>query len=660
MEPDRYELNLRDYLVVLRRRWLIIVSAAVVLGLGAFLWSNSKTRLYTASAEVLVDTGSAQWLDSQNNRSAIPTPQRVFENELRYANSAVVRAQVTTKVGYEPDISATGNSQKDDVIAFKATSPVAGDASRIAQLYSEIFIRARTQRTIENFRQAREAVETLLEQLNAQLADLPNDDSNEVEAQRKSLESQITAYNAQKSALLLSEQTALGNGASIITNAEIPTAPVSPKPMRTATLAVVLGLLLGTGLAFLIEFLDDTLRTSDDLERVAGGATMLGMIPRNETGATANLAAAPVSGPLGEAFRSLRTSVQFVGLRRTVRAVQVTSADPSEGKTTISCHLAVAMAQAGEQVVLIDCDLRNPSVAPRFGLSNDVGLSNVLLRQLTVHDALHPVAAAPGLMVLPSGPLPGNPADFLWAVNAPPGSVTLPQLIGELTQQGFFVVVDTPPVLPVADAMTISRFVDGTLLVVCSGSTGTRELARALEMLRQADANVLGTVLNNLPDERGGYGYGYGYGYHRVPQGPLARILRRFGRQQAPAAPARVAASMAMPAPLPSNGQLAPQHRTTTHDAAVPASAPSPVLPTTPQPRVVAAPAVVAPAPADELIDLSPVAAPAARAAEENTSNGQHATPAAAARSNAEEELVRQLRVHLGLAAEPAQTASAN
>jgi len=188
-----------------------------------------------------------------------------------------------------------------------------------------------------------------------------------------------------------------------------------------------------------------------------------------------------------EAYRMLRTNLQFAGVNGELQVLMVTSADSGEGKTTTACNLAAVMAQAGRRVLLLDADLRRPSVHHSFGLSNRTGLSSLLIREVEVVDAVQ--EALVGLDVIPSGPVPPNPAEML-------GSVRMQELLIELKGRYEVVIVDTPPLLPVTDAQVLAAAADGVLLVLRSGRVHRDHARRAKTLLEQAGANVVGAVLN--------------------------------------------------------------------------------------------------------------------------------------------------------------------
>jgi non-specific protein-tyrosine kinase len=211
---------------------------------------------------------------------------------------------------------------------------------------------------------------------------------------------------------------------------------------------------------------------------------------------------------------SLRTSLQFLGLDRPLKIIQITSASAGEGKTTTIANLGVVLARAGQRVVIVSCDLRVPRVHLFFDQSNEVGFTSVLLGQCPLSAAIQPVAGQPGLVVLPSGPPPPNPAELL---STPRAS----EVLRSIASNCDVVLVDSPPTLPVADARVLSRAVDATLVVARAGKTSRRSLGRAIEVLREVGAPLVGTVLNGLQQRHGDtYSIAYGYGYGSYVETP--------------------------------------------------------------------------------------------------------------------------------------------
>ena len=209
--------------------------------------------------------------------------------------------------------------------------------------------------------------------------------------------------------------------------------------------------------------------------------------------------------PAAEAYRVIRTGVQFAQAGKELQTIALTSCTPNEGKSTTIANLAVVLTQAGKSVLLIDCDMRNPTVHKNFNLSNKLGLSSCISMGTALADAVQ-ATAIEGLDALTSGVIPPNPSELL-------GSERMQNLLQRAKEQYDYVLIDTPPVMPVTDALIVSRFVDGMILVIASAEVKVEMAREVKNQLVHAGANILGVVLNKVRSEHHGYGYGYYYYY---------------------------------------------------------------------------------------------------------------------------------------------------
>lgn len=294
--------------------------------------------------------------------------------------------------------------------------------------------------------------------------------------------------------------------ATIVDDAEVSDNAVSPQPARNLALAAVLGLLLGVGLAVARELLDTSLTTSDDIGDVTD-APILGNIATDEAANLAPIEVLSSATPWAEAFRVLRTNMQYVEVDEAQKVLVMTSSLPGEGKTTTAINLALTTAMAGQRVVLVEADLRRPLIAQRLQLDGAVGTTNVLIGKVSLADALQEYGSS-GLHVLASGPIPPNPSELLQ-------SHAMEALLTDLRGKFDVIIVDAPPLLPVTDAALVAAQADGAVIVIRHGRTTRDQLQHSIERLEAVDAKALGVVINQAPSRknRTGYGYGYGYGY---------------------------------------------------------------------------------------------------------------------------------------------------
>jgi succinoglycan biosynthesis transport protein ExoP len=291
--------------------------------------------------------------------------------------------------------------------------------------------------------------------------------------------------------------------------------------------------MLALGVIFLIEYLDDVLKDPDDVQ-TALGLTTLGAVPVVEgNGADSGLVTL-VSGhsPAIEAYRVLRTNLQFAAVGRPLRSLLVTSASPSEGKSLTSTNLAIALAQGGRRAILIDCDLHRPRLHRLLKLPNNLGLTTALVDAGADLASLLQTCEVPGLRVMTSGPLAPNPAEIL-------GSARMREVLAGLVELADIVIVDSPPILAVADAAILASEIDGVLMVLDAGTTRREIAQRALASLQQVQAGVIGAVLNRVPRRRSGYYYYYYNHDYNTDAGPIQRSAHRrwpwqkAGRQRA-------------------------------------------------------------------------------------------------------------------------------
>lgn len=286
--------------------------------------------------------------------------------------------------------------------------------------------------------------------------------------------------------------------------ASVPDMPVRPRTLMNIVLAAIVGLMLAVGIVFIFEHLDDTLKTPDEVERLLG-IPVLGFVAEMQyrtKGEEVYVARQPRS-PVSEAFRSLRTNLEYASVQRPIRTLIVTSPEPAEGKTTVAVNLAAIYSQAKKQVALIDADMRHPHVHSYMGLPNHDGLSNLFRDQKNIQKISHNKVSLPHLTIITSGNLPPNPAELL-------GSDRMEKILEELQAGTEMVVIDTPPSL-VADGQVLAAKVDAVLIVIRPGVTRAEAARSTLETYKRAGARVVGVVLNRIPRNRSYYYGGYKY-----------------------------------------------------------------------------------------------------------------------------------------------------
>jgi receptor protein-tyrosine kinase len=293
--------------------------------------------------------------------------------------------------------------------------------------------------------------------------------------------------------------------ATITDAAQFDGSAISPRTTLNLAAAAVLGLLLGCALATARDLLDTTIKAPADIEAVVSTPVMAHVAYDSSMHKWPLLTDAETHSQRSEAFRLLRTNLQFLDLDRQPRSLVITSAVPGEGKTSTATNLAIAFAQAGRRVLLVDCDLRRPRIAGLLGLESAVGLTTTLVGRSDLSSSIQQHHDS-GVHFLASGPLPPNPTEILQ-------SGATRDLFKRLRDLYDVVIVDAPPLLPVADAGILATDVDGAIVVVRHGKTTREQLKHAMVRLEQVGARTSGLVVNMTPSRARGYGYGYGYGY---------------------------------------------------------------------------------------------------------------------------------------------------
>lgn len=469
-------MELRDYWRTIRKRWRVVVAVtAVAVGLAALLtWQ--ATPMYSSSAGLFVATSASDV--SQANQGNLFASQRVESYADIVPRSRKLAEQVADDLGdgSDPDDirSQVAATVVPDTVNLEITATDADPvrARDIAQAYAEA------------------------------LSDLV---------------ATLETPAGQTNALIRAE---------IVDNAHVSTSPVSPKPARNLGLGLVLGLLLGVGLAVVRELLDTSISSSEDVAQITP-SPVLGRITTDPGAVRQAVAAALAStSSWAESFRVLRTNMQYVEVDHDQKVFVVTSSVPEEGKTTTAVNLAVAMALTNQRVALVECDLRRPLIAKRLDLDGQVGTTSVLIGKISLREAMQSYGDT-GLRVLASGPVPPNPSELLQ-------SKAMDTLLAQLRAEYDIVLLDAPPLLPVTDAALLAAQTDGAVLVVRHGKTSKDQLGHAVERLTAVDAKPLGVVLNMVPAKRRGgdsYAYTYHYAYANRPT-PDEPAGGREARQQ--------------------------------------------------------------------------------------------------------------------------------
>lgn len=479
--------------------------------------SALSTPMYKASAEVVVQPQSAESVFNPSGPSNSATG--TVETEIRVVQSDPVRTAAARELGRPEKVSATRVGETE-VMRISATDASPTHAADIANAYAGAYVELRKSQAIGDIDAASEQIRTKIGVLQVEIDALERRISQASASERAAVEASLGPRYSN----LITEQGLLSQklnslevdaalktgGVQLVREADVPRSKDSPKPIRNGVAAAVVGLILGVGLAVFRDYLDDSVETKDDLVAVVTDSPVLGLVPALKdwtmVRAVAAIEAPDASSAAAiESYRTLRTSIQLLGVERPLRTLQVTSPGAGEGKTTVLANLGLALAAAGQRTVLVDCDLRRPRLQEMFGLPNDRGVTSAFADDISPLDVVQQVSGPYPLFVMTSGPVPNNPVELLLSKRAS-------KIMFELQEEFEMVLVDSPPVLAVTDAVLLAAWVDATVLVARARQTSARALGEALERLGQVDAHIAGTVLNGAAAEDS-YGYGYGYGY---------------------------------------------------------------------------------------------------------------------------------------------------
>jgi capsular exopolysaccharide synthesis family protein len=291
----------------------------------------------------------------------------------------------------------------------------------------------------------------------------------------------------------------------VVAPAVLPDKPVSPNVLLNTAIAFAAGLLLALGLAYVLDYLDQSIKSDDELTERLGLISIghIAFVPASK-GKRGELVALDGHSYASEAYKALRTSLLFSTIDQQLKAIVVTSAEVGEGKSRTAANLAIVLAQAGHKTLLIDADFRRPSQHKVFGRIRNVGLSNLILQDATASDAIAIVEGEPNLWLLTSGPTPPNPSELL-------GSGRMRELMARLWAHFSYVILDTPPVNAVTDASILAAAANGTILVVEQRRTTFPAVQRAKQVLDRVGAHTIGVVMNKVRVSAGSYSYEYGH-----------------------------------------------------------------------------------------------------------------------------------------------------
>lgn len=534
--------GLREYIEVLKaRKWTVILVTLLVVGSAMYL-SFQQVPIYEATSRLLVrpvetdpsDAGQVVNLDTESQLvSSEPVALLVIEElELEDPPSELLSRLTVGAATAEGDVLS---------ITYRSTDPevAAAAANSFAENYIE-YVRAEALDVLES---AQATIQTRIDRVRDRLAEVSEEAETAraqgnptlvslLETERGVLIARLGVLEQRLDDLPVTSSVRLGGGA-IIEDATTPTSPSSPNHVRNGVFAVVLGLSLGLGLAFLKERLDDRFRGRPDIERITE-APVLAAVPRfrrqkKKEQPNPILLRDPQSGA-SEAYRNLRTNVEFILSQRDAKTIVVTSPSAGEGKTVTTANLGVAFAQMGRKVLMISADLRRPQLERYFSLDGTSGLSTFLAGQIAFQD-LSPwiqQGPVPNACLIPSGPIPPNPGELL-------ASPHLTDLVKNMESEFDIVLFDSPPTLPVSDAAVLAARIGNVVLVLDADKTHRSAALRAKQELQAVGATIVGSVLNAVEPRASRYSSDYYYSAAYSPSRAERRAAsngRLFGKRR--------------------------------------------------------------------------------------------------------------------------------
>jgi non-specific protein-tyrosine kinase len=486
------------------------VLSVVLAGGIAFFGSSLQTKQYEANATLIV----GQSLTAANpDYNQLLASQRMSKTYATIATTRPVVEAVIAKLHLTQSVDellkvVRASAPLDStLLTITATDPSPSQAAAIANEFAAQLIHASPGPTglpgdvQDSVRANLAATQALIDSTQAQVESLAalTDRTAAQDTSLTQLQGRVISLRETYATLLSYLSGSSSNFLAIIEPAEPPLIPVSPRPLLNLVLGSFLGLLIATTIAFVADFLDDSVKTPADVLALLGSSTLGGVARiRRRPGAAPSTLRVVLESPRSaeaEAFRTVRTNIAFSGIDSPVASILVTSAMPGEGKTVSAANLAIVFAQTGQQVLLVDANLRDPRLHDLFAQTNERGLTDLILTDSPDVARVTKATEVANLRLLTAGPLPPNPAELL-------GSRRMRALFEKLQASCDLMVVDSPPLHVVSDAAVLSSFVDATVVVIHVGQNRRAVIHEAVEALDRAGARILGIILNRVPDRQ--------------------------------------------------------------------------------------------------------------------------------------------------------------
>jgi succinoglycan biosynthesis transport protein ExoP len=501
-------MKLNKYIFPLRKWWWLLVGSTLIAAIFSSVSVLRQPTIYQARTTLMIGTTINNPNPSTNELSL---GQQLASAYANLANRELVYDATKNALGMtrlpEYIASALPNTQLIEIVVNDSdpqrAQTVANELAAQLMLLSPMSAQSEERDRQEFVHERLNSLEEQIRETEAEIEKLQGDlvdafsaqQISDIQAQINSLQSKLGAMENNYGLLLSNSQQGAINTLTVIAAADLPTRPIGPMKGLTILLAAAAGLLLAACEAYLLEYLDDTLKYPDDVERLFS-APIIGHIFEQgdgKNGAVPLNNADDLGQPIGEAFRGLRTNIEISQASRPLKTILVTSADIADGKTSVAANLALSLAQREKDVVLLDVDLRRPSIHEFFELSNDRGLVDLISDTATISDVLE-FKKDKRLAILASGGTPVNPTELL-------SSKKMDQILSTLEEAADVVIIDGPPLI-VADSLVMASKVDGVLLVVRPGHTRLSLAQAAAEQIKMSGARMIGVVLNRIPHDR--------------------------------------------------------------------------------------------------------------------------------------------------------------
>ena len=548
-------MEVKKYWALLRRRFWIILLSAVLVGVAAFVYNSNRTKLYRSTSEFLIDVAAGS--GNQREYAGQLIAKGLVQDYLQIIPTSPIAVEVIERLSDKyPEMEnwsarrllrmvSLHSPFETQIINISVVDDNPQRAADIANAMGVVFGEVNAERSKARFSVPIEKLDSQLSDLDQRISEIEIEISQfgdtetaaraaEFSSLERSLKELQTNYNtAFETRLDLDIEQARSLNNFIGTEPAIASfTPISPRTRSNTVMAVAVMVFFTLGVVLLIDYLDDTVKSPNEVFEQTELSTLATIsFIEGDTAPERLIAHKAPRDPVSEAYRMMRTNLSFASISSEMNCVLVTSSSPSEGKSTTSANLATVLAQTGRRVILVDADLRRPSQHKIFELSTNLGLTTALL------DTTMPIThhlqqtKVPGLRLMASGPVPPNPAELL-------NSARMQDVLDGLLKDADFVLVDTPPVLTVADAAILAPSVNGCVLVAEVGRTQMEMLVQATERMRNAGANMYGVVMNRYNASAAGYYYYDNNKYYAqdykvepatVPGGPRRVLATLFG-----------------------------------------------------------------------------------------------------------------------------------